>query len=114
MIEDCNLSIAIDHWLIIDYRKDLSLLSGIEENDFRSFSEEARRGAGFQLDAAQCGWTQQEVAEKLSIGQSCVSDLMRGKWDKFSLDMLIPAPGSMWSWLLGNLDNHFYKRLFVM
>jgi len=32
VIEDCNLSIAkIDHWLIIDYRKDLSLLSGIEE-----------------------------------------------------------------------------------
>ena len=35
------------------------------------------------------GWTQQEVAEKLGIGQSRVSDLMRGKWDKFSLDMLI-------------------------
>jgi predicted XRE-type DNA-binding protein len=25
----------------------------------------------------------------LGIGQSRVSDLMRGKWDKFSLDMLI-------------------------
>ena len=35
------------------------------------------------------GWTQQEAAEKLGIGQSRVSDLMRGKWDKFSLDMLI-------------------------
>ncbi len=37
----------------------------------------------------QRGWTQQEAAEKLGIGQSRVSDLMRGKWDKFSLDMLI-------------------------
>ncbi len=37
----------------------------------------------------QRGWTQQEAAEKLGIGQSRVSDLMRGKWEKFSLDMLI-------------------------
>ena len=37
----------------------------------------------------QRGWTQQEAAEKLGIGQSHVSDLMRGKWDKLSLDMLI-------------------------
>ena len=59
------------------------------QNDLRSFSEEARCEAGFQLDAAQRGWTQQEAAEKLGIGQSRVSDLMRGKWDKFSLDMLI-------------------------
>ncbi len=35
------------------------------------------------------GWTQAQAAEKLEIGQSRVSDLMRGKWDKFSLDMLI-------------------------
>lgn len=35
------------------------------------------------------GWTQQEAACKLDIGQSRVSDLVRGKWDKFSLDMLI-------------------------
>ena len=37
----------------------------------------------------QRGWTQQEAAEKLGIGQSRVSDLMRGKWERFSLDMLI-------------------------
>ncbi len=34
-------------------------------------------------------WTQEEAAKALSIGQSRVSDLMRGKWEKFSLDMLI-------------------------
>ncbi len=34
-------------------------------------------------------WTQAEAAEVLSISQSRVSDLMRGKWEKFSLDMLI-------------------------
>ncbi|MGH8562874.1 MAG: helix-turn-helix domain-containing protein [Gammaproteobacteria bacterium] len=35
------------------------------------------------------GWTQAEAAERLKIAQSRVSDLVRGKWDKFSLDMLI-------------------------
>ncbi|MGA7749656.1 MAG: XRE family transcriptional regulator [Gallionella sp.] len=34
-------------------------------------------------------WTQAEAAKVLGISQSRVSDLMRGKWDKFSMDMLI-------------------------
>jgi predicted XRE-type DNA-binding protein len=38
---------------------------------------------------AERGWTQQEAARRLGIGQSRVSDLVRGKWDKFSLDMLM-------------------------
>ncbi|MBI5041682.1 MAG: XRE family transcriptional regulator [Gammaproteobacteria bacterium] len=33
--------------------------------------------------------TQAEAAERLGIAQSRVSDLVRGKWDKFSLEMLI-------------------------
>jgi predicted XRE-type DNA-binding protein len=33
--------------------------------------------------------TQAEVAKRLGIAQSRVSDLVRGKWDKFSLEMLI-------------------------
>ena len=35
------------------------------------------------------GMTQAQVAEKLEIRQSRVSDLVQGKWDKFSLEMLI-------------------------
>lgn len=35
------------------------------------------------------GWSQVQAAEQFGIGQSRVSDLVRGKWDKFSLDMLI-------------------------
>ena len=34
-------------------------------------------------------WTQAEAAERLGIGQSRVSDLVRGKREKFSLDMLV-------------------------
>lgn len=33
--------------------------------------------------------TQAEAAEQLGIAQSRVSDLVRGKWEKFSLEMLI-------------------------
>jgi predicted XRE-type DNA-binding protein len=33
--------------------------------------------------------TQTEAAQRLGIGQSRVSDLVRGKWEKFSLEMLI-------------------------
>jgi len=34
-------------------------------------------------------WTQTEAAQALGISQSRVSDLIRGKFEKFSLDMLI-------------------------
>lgn len=34
-------------------------------------------------------WTQAQAAERFGIAQSRVSDLLRGKWEKFSLDMLI-------------------------
>jgi predicted XRE-type DNA-binding protein len=33
--------------------------------------------------------TQVDAAEKLGISQSRVSDLIRGKWEKFSLEFLI-------------------------
>jgi predicted XRE-type DNA-binding protein len=34
-------------------------------------------------------WTQAKAAAELGITQSRVSDLTRGKWDKFSLDTLM-------------------------
>ena len=33
--------------------------------------------------------TQAQAAKRLGVAQSRVSDLVRGKWDKFSLEMLI-------------------------
>lgn len=35
------------------------------------------------------GWTQAQAAEELGITQSRVSDLVRGKHERFSLDMLV-------------------------
>ncbi len=37
----------------------------------------------------QRGWTQQEAAEQLGITQPRVSDLLRGKLSRFSLDVLV-------------------------
>ncbi len=34
-------------------------------------------------------WTQAQAAAELGVSQSRISDLMRGKWEKFSLDMLL-------------------------
>ena len=34
------------------------------------------------------GWTQKEVAERLAVTQPRVSDIVNGKIDKFTLDML--------------------------
>lgn len=45
--------------------------------------------AQLRLVVEKRNWTQVEAAKALGISQSRVSDLMRGKWDKFSLDMLV-------------------------
>lgn len=45
--------------------------------------------AQLRLAMEKRNWTQVEAARVLGISQSRVSDLMRGKWDKFSLDMLV-------------------------
>ena len=34
-------------------------------------------------------WTQVVAARELGVSQSRVSDLVRGKWQQFSLDMLV-------------------------
>lgn len=41
------------------------------------------------------GMTQVQAAQALGVGQSRVSDLMRGKWEKFSLEMLITLEARM-------------------
>ncbi|HTR00455.1 MAG TPA: helix-turn-helix transcriptional regulator [Candidatus Acidoferrum sp.] len=42
-----------------------------------------------------CGLTQSEVARKLGITQSRVSDLVRGRWEKFNLETLITLEGRL-------------------
>lgn len=47
------------------------------------------RTLGFRLLIERKQWTQAQAAEQLGITQSRVSDFIRGKWDKFSVDMLL-------------------------
>jgi predicted XRE-type DNA-binding protein len=44
---------------------------------------------GLALWIRDQGLTQAEAAERLGVTQARVSDLVRGKWKKFSLDMLL-------------------------
>lgn len=45
--------------------------------------------AQLRLTIERRNWTQAEAAKNLGVSQSRISDLMRGKWEKFSLDMLV-------------------------
>jgi predicted XRE-type DNA-binding protein len=45
--------------------------------------------AQLRLALEKRDWTQAEAAKVLDVSQSRISDLMRGKWDKLSLDMLV-------------------------
>ncbi|SDX14161.1 Predicted DNA-binding protein, contains XRE-type HTH domain [Nitrosomonas eutropha] len=70
--------------------------SGNAFNDLRFKPEESTRYtlraelmSSLRKTIREHEWTQEEAAKVLNIGQSRVSDLTRGKWEKFSLDMLI-------------------------
>lgn len=45
--------------------------------------------AQLRLVVEKRNWSQVEAAQVLGISQSRVFDLMRGRWDKFSLNMLV-------------------------
>ncbi|MBS1214908.1 MAG: transcriptional regulator [Proteobacteria bacterium] len=45
--------------------------------------------AGLRLLVRDQGWTPAETARRFGISPARVSDLVSGKWDKFSLDTLI-------------------------
>ena len=58
--------------------------------------------------------TQGDAARLLGVRQSRISDLVRGKWEKFSLDMLVTLAlrAGMWSFgdsIFYNVINNFIK-----
>jgi len=62
---------------------------GFSEEESTLLQLRADLMASLRLAIEARSWTQAQAAATLGIGQPRVSDLMRGKWDKFSLDMLI-------------------------
>ena len=66
----------------------LAVINGIPE-EAAILAMRADLMAQLRLAVEKREWTQVEAAKVLGVSQSRVSDLMRGKWDKFSLDMLV-------------------------
>ena len=62
---------------------------GFSPEESALLSMRAKLMAKLREAIIQNGWTQVEAASVFRISQSRVSDLVRGKYEKFSLDMLI-------------------------
>ncbi|WP_031361059.1 helix-turn-helix domain-containing protein [Caballeronia sordidicola] len=62
---------------------------GFSEEESTLLQLRADLMASLRLAIEARSWTQAQAAATLGIGQTRVSDLMRGKWEKFSLDMLV-------------------------
>jgi predicted XRE-type DNA-binding protein len=62
---------------------------GVEPPEAAILEMRASLMSDLRMYLQSSGMTPAEAAEKLRIAQSRVSDLMRGKWEKFSLEMLI-------------------------
>lgn len=62
---------------------------GFDSAEAAILQMQAKLMKDLRLYIEQNGLTQQQAAEILGITQSRVSDLVRVKWEKFSLEMLI-------------------------
>ena len=62
---------------------------GFEAGEAAILQMRARLMADLREHIRSNGMTQTEAAQQLGVTQSRISDLMRGKWEKFSLEMLI-------------------------
>jgi predicted XRE-type DNA-binding protein len=68
---------------------------GFEPGEAAILQMRAKLMSDLRMRIEASGMTQTEAAHKLGIAQSRVSDLMRGKWEKFSLEMLITLEARM-------------------
>jgi predicted XRE-type DNA-binding protein len=62
---------------------------GFSKEEATIYAMRAKLMAQIRETIQEHNWTQTEAAQHLDIAQSRVSDLVRGKQDKFSLDMLV-------------------------
>ena len=68
---------------------------GFEPGEAAILHMRAKLMSDLRMRIESSGMTQMEAAQKLGIAQSRVSDLVRGKWEKFSLEMLITLEARM-------------------
>ena len=74
---------------IVRADENLFLALGFPPHEAEVLQLRARVMAGLALWIRDSELTQAEAAERLGVTQARVSDLVRGKWKKFSLDMLL-------------------------
>ena len=74
---------------IIEAGENLFIALGFPPHEAEVLQMRADLMAKLRLWIRDNGLTQEEAAERLGITQSRVSNLVRGHWKKFSLDMLL-------------------------
>jgi len=74
---------------IIEASENLFIALGFPPHEAEVLQIRANLMAKLRLWIIEKDLTQEEVAERLGITQSRVSNLVRGQWKKFSLDMLL-------------------------
>lgn len=74
---------------VIESSGDVFIDLGFSAEEAAILKMRAELMAGLRSTIETQGWTQGEAAQRLGVAQSRVSDLVRGKWEKFSLDMLV-------------------------
>lgn len=74
---------------IVEAGENLFLALGFPPHEAEVLQMRADLMAKLRLWIRDSGLTQEEAAERLGITQSRVSNLVRGHWKKFSLDMLL-------------------------
>lgn len=62
---------------------------GFDDGEAAILQMRAKLMADLRESVIASGMTQTQAAERLGIAQSRLSDLMRNKWEKFSLELLI-------------------------
>lgn len=73
-----------------------SIWDALEDSPGEAANMKARSGLMTAIREAVLGWklTQAEAATRLGVSQPRMSDLLRGRIDKFSLDALMVLAGS--------------------
>ena len=74
---------------IIEADENLFLALGFPPHEAEILQMRADLMGKLRLWIRDSGLTQEEAAERLGVTQSRVSNLVRGQWKKFSLDMLL-------------------------
>lgn len=68
---------------------------GFDDGEAQALAMRADLMSDLRIYIEKSELTQAEIAKKLGITQSRVSDLARGRWQKFNLEMLITLEGRL-------------------